>query len=519
MKKLIATALSLILALGSLAACGKTETPPAETTAPAVTTPEDSAVEFDKELYYDILADENGELKDPYTSFWVEENDASYNYYEGRMFAELFDWNLDGVPELMIGYSTEAKNTYTVEFLDVYTIENGEAKKLLTADMYNDYMALDTSQSIGFSYGQDGTLYLCLYNEETYEMETYGETFYSFKDGNVDETKLYFRNENAYEGPDKFVDFRIDGTDVTEEDFNAKREELGADEMLRVREYHHEYNRLVSYLADETQIYSPDFWLINEIGKEIPEWVTEVDFGYNVTYRDGENGTVRDIGFRELTNLVAGIWLSTPISHYPMHGGDEYYQEPGEETFRENIVHYDSSSEDALAYAMFMIYNTGVNLSIHFDMIEDDEYYILYDEELPADPLGQFELTPGEGYVKLNADQVDWVLINCLNVTPDRTKTDDDFDIEYYGLFDYYYYDGYYYYDAREGGGGGYLGEPIDYVKNEDGSYTLKYSTIDEVYPEDDYNIMEVNAFIHEVDGEEIWCVNYVKDIEYISGE
>lgn len=515
MKKLIATALSLILALGSLAACGKTETPPAETTAPAVTD-ENAATQLFKEAYYDVLVDENGELIEPYTETVAEED--GYTDYEGRMFAELFDWNLDGVPELMVGYSLSDSIVSEVEFLDVYTVENGKAKKILTANMYNDYMALDPSQSIGFSYGQDGNLYLCLYNEENKEMEAYGETFYSFKDGNVDKTRLYFRNENAYEGPDSFVDFRIKNIDVTEEEFNAKREELGTDKKLSIWVHYYDYGALVSYLADETDSYSTGFFNGYEANYIAFNWARELDFGYLTTFNDNPDeitdGTPTEADFVSLTRLVSAVLLSTP---YTVEIVDEFGYIHYDQ-FTANHVHYDSSSEDALAYAMFMIYNTGVNLSCHFDVIEDKECYILYDEELPADPLGQFELTPGEGYFKFNADQVDWVLENCLNVTPDRTKTDDDFDIEYYGLFDYYYYDGYYYYDAAEGGGGGYPPSLEEYTENEDGSYTLRYVYCDGIDCQCRYGheILEANAQFKEVDGEWVWCLSYIKQVDFI---
>lgn len=515
MKKLIATALSLILALGSLAACGKTETPPAETTAPAVTD-ENAATQLFKEAYYDVLVDENGELIEPYTETVAEED--GYTDYEGRMFAELFDWNLDGVPELMVGYSLSDSILSEVDFIDVYTVENGKAKKILTANMYNDYMALDPSQSIGFSYGQDGNLYLCLYNEENKEMEAYGETFYSFKDGNVDETKLYFRNENAYEGPDSFVDFRIKDIDVTEEEFNAKRDELGADEKLSIWVHYYDYGALISYLADETQIYTPGFYSGHETNYRFFRWTREINFGYLTTYNDNANetadGTPTEGDFDLLTRIVGGILLSTPYT-VVIRDEDGYIHY---DQLTEKHVFYDSSSEDALGYAMFMIYNTGVNLSNHFDMIDDYEFYILYDEELPADPLGQFELTPGEGYCKINADQVDWVLENCLNVTPDREKTDDDFDFDYYGLFDYYYYDGYYYYDAAEGGGGGDSPVLVDYTENEDGSYTVRYMNCDGIDCQCRYGheVLEANAYLKTVDGQQEWCVSYVKQVDFI---
>lgn len=511
MKKFLAIALSLVLALGSLAACGKTETPPAETTAPAVTAPE-KELAF-KEAYYDVLVDENGEMIEPYTET-VDEEDG-YRYYTGRLFAELFDWNLDGVPELMIGYSTEKNITYNVDYLDVYTVENGEAKKILTADVYASFKALDGSQAITFNHGNDGTLYLGVYNKETDEMRAYGETLYSFKDGVVEQTTLYFRNENAYEGPDSLVDFRIDGNDVTEEEFNAKAEELGTEDSLNVFAERYEYDELVSYLAGETDRYRAEYFIEAAGNDMVPSWVTDVDFGYNKTYKDSDN---EEVDFEALGCLVEAVWITTPASHYPYDEDADY----SEEDFIDNIVYYDSSSDDALAYAMFMIMNEGISFARYNNLVTDITacYDNGSDEEIPADPLGQFEILPGEGYWKINADQVDWVLINHLNVTPDREKTDDDFDIEHHGVFDYYYYDGYYYYDLVEGGGGGgYPPTLIDYVVNEDESYTVTYSSIDEIYPGDEYNIMEVNAFIREVDGEEIWCINYFKDIEYISGE
>lgn len=247
--------------------------------------------------------------------------------------------------------------------------------------------------------------------------------------------------------------------------------------------------------------------------------------------------TDKDFGY--LSDIVLGILRSTP-NNRPVFGEYDSEAEIAElvrnsspEDYKDKYF-YNSSSENALGDAMYMIWNQK-SMGFHYftDIevgCESFDRYSDYDEtgetrEFAADPKGMF--TDDFGYVKLNADQVDFILKNILCVEPDRTKTDDDFDTsEYYGVFDYYYNDGFYYYQLEEGGGGGKAPEIMDYKVQPDGGYIVKLSSYNEVDTTDPftgeldedyvYLIYEVSASLKEIDGKRIWSVSYVKPIEYV---
>lgn len=199
----------------------------------------------------------------------------------------------------------------------------------------------------------------------------------------------------------------------------------------------------------------------------------------------------------------------------------------------ENAYYYNSTSESALGDAMYMIFNTSAmgftNFLDGLDIEVEKEVFSVYynSDKYTPDPLNQY--TDSFGYIRYNADSIDFVLRNVLCVEPDRTKTDDDFDSPgYTTLFNYYYYDGYYYYEYDEGGGGGPGHNVIDYTLQPDGSYivklsdynesdTIDYSTVDESIDENYvYTIYEASAALKEIDGKKIWSVSYLKPAEYV---
>ena len=199
---------------------------------------------------------------------------------------------------------------------------------------------------------------------------------------------------------------------------------------------------------------------------------------------------------------------------------------------------YDSSSELAFQDAMYMMYNSGVHLGFGIygkdGGFESFQNYNSNAENYASepDPLNRF--TDKEncyGYVRIDAEYVDWVLENVLDVMPDRTKSSKDFDYSSYpNAEEYYYYDGYYYYSMPDGGGGGGNGlHTIGFVCNLDGSYTVRFTTFDRDYEDAyryvetnthyGYSIIEATASLMDVDGERIWRITYVGDIENIEQE
>lgn len=229
-----------------------------------------------------------------------------------------------------------------------------------------------------------------------------------------------------------------------------------------------------------------------------------------VAYVEPENLTASDEDFDKLISIVRGIWLSSP-------------QKISEDLTDGNVYFYNRSSDTALADAMYMLENQGVSFLGYadetYDLNVECQGFWSYDREteepltIPADPMNEF----GDSeYIRIDADAVDWILENILGVTPDRTKTDDDFETsKYYGVFNYYYFDGCYYYEVEEGGGGGMFPAIADCIENEDGSYVVTFSTYEEG-SDDGYFVMEASAALREVDGKKVWSVSYLKIIDTV---
>lgn len=248
----------------------------AETTEISTTFKNEGSEQFKKE-YFRLLSDHYSEH---------EITDTENHYYMGTLFADLFDWNLDGVPELMVGHATEDEISYQVHYLDVYTIENGEAKQILTTEVYASYGALDGSQSVIFAYGNDGTLHLGVANDETDEMEALGETYYTFKDGKVEYTRFYADMDVDWENgaSTEIIEAKIDGKVVTEKQFNDKRNEIGAEDAFYACIGYCEYDMLLDYLSGATKSYTNQFFSLYDDPEYNPSWVNSVDFGYKTTF-------------------------------------------------------------------------------------------------------------------------------------------------------------------------------------------------------------------------------------------
>lgn len=199
---------------------------------------------------------------------------------------------------------------------------------------------------------------------------------------------------------------------------------------------------------------------------------------------------------------------------------------------------YDSSSDLAFQDAMYMIYNDGVHLGFGLYGKESGmESFVTRFENAEnyatePDPLNRFaDKEDSAGYVRIDAEYVDWVLENVLDVKPDRTKTSKDFDYSSYpNAEEFYYYDGYYYYSMPDGGGGGGNGlQTIGFVCNLDGSYTVRFTTFDRDYEDGydnvrnmthyGYSIIEATASLEDVDGERVWRITYAGDLEHIEQE
>lgn len=297
MKKLIAllTAASIMFAYG----CGaKTETEEetkamAENRITAVqmaeeketekTTEAENTEESYKKIYLDLLKNNSRYSEHKFA-------DSENRTYTGVLFAEIFDWNLDGVPELMVGYSNNEKISYNVEKLDVYTIKNGKAELILTTDVHCSYGALDGGQSIRFSRSKDGTLYLTVDNEDSEEMTVLGETYYTFKNGKVESTRVYAEmdvdwNDN---GRTTFRNFKINGKTVTEKEFEVILKEMGEEETFVAHIDYCDFDMLIDYLEGETETYTNQFFSVHNYPEYNPSWVYDVDFGFETVYDNSQ---------------------------------------------------------------------------------------------------------------------------------------------------------------------------------------------------------------------------------------
>ena len=269
--------------------------------------------------------------------------------------------------------------------------------------------------------------------------------------------------------------------------------------------------RIISLLLSAIMLCS--FAACGKQGTETSETTAKPEETTAESSVQSENLKATDEDFEDLVITIRGVWLSS-------------LSKSTDDVFNEEKYLFDSTSDSALPDAMHMIQNSGVSFyfsSKDVDDYSDQDYYYTYnykdgkESEFPIDPLNQFN---GGSYCRLDANQVDWILKNVLCVTPDRTKTDDDFDTsKYHGIFNYYYYDGYYYYAIEDGGGGGNFPEIIDYSEQPDGSYIVKFSTMDKAYPEYDYDILEASVALKDVDGERVWAVSYLKVLEHIDVE
>ncbi len=208
--------------------------------------------------------------------------------YRGVYLCELFDWNTDGVPELMVGYTKTYNSSYNFEYLAVYGIENGEVRQLVAQRFNHEHLSLDGTQSFKLAKGTDGLVRLVLANDEAEEWYNSGVDYVSYSDGEISRVAL-----NAYGfDPDRettaeddyFERYTIDGRNVSFEEFDAKEKEFG--EIFNIMVYEHvDYAALVSFLSGETENYTNEFFSSSDSDFEKrPDWINETDFGYKTTF-------------------------------------------------------------------------------------------------------------------------------------------------------------------------------------------------------------------------------------------
>ncbi len=256
-----------------------------ETTKAIETTKAQIEERFTDELkkeYLDIIKDYE-ERCGVYTET-TDENDMKY--YSGVYFCELFDWNVDGTPELVIGYTKTSEIWYNIEYLTVYGIENGEVRQLLNEKYNCMHLMLDGAQSLMFAKGNDGLVRLVLANDEAEEWNTNGVDYVSYSDGKIERTSLnaYGFSDEEREDKNYFDRYTVDGKEVSFAEYDAKEKDLG--EVFEVAFVNNMlYDNLVKFLSGESDSYTNEFFSSFDFDDEKhADWVYETDFGYKMTF-------------------------------------------------------------------------------------------------------------------------------------------------------------------------------------------------------------------------------------------
>lgn len=287
--KKIAAILAVASTLFTCACGAKTEaettTKAPETTAAAETTKapvNEGLTDEVKKEYLDIIKD----YEERYGVYTETTDEYDTKGYSGVYFCELFDWNVDGSPELMIGYSKDFTIWYNIEYLAVYGMENGEAKQLLDQKYNHMHLSLDGSQSVVLAKGDDGLVRLVLANDEAEEFNTDGVDYISYSDGKIERTSLnaYGFSDEEREDEDYFDRYTVDGKEVSFKEFDAKEKELG--EIFGVPFIEHmSYDNLVKFLSGETDSYTNEFFSSEDYeDTKHADWVYETAFGYKMTF-------------------------------------------------------------------------------------------------------------------------------------------------------------------------------------------------------------------------------------------
>ncbi|MBQ8016051.1 MAG: hypothetical protein IJ264_07715, partial [Clostridia bacterium] len=189
---ILAAASTLLAGACSAKTEQETTTKAPETTAAVETTQAPVDKGFTDELkskYLEIIKD----YEERYGVYTETTDEYDMNGYSGVYFCELFDWNTDGTPELMIGYTKYFAILYNIEYISVFGVENGEVRQLLNEKYNHMHLSLDGSQGVVFAKGNDGLVRLVLANDEAEEWDNSGVDYVSYSNGKIERVSL-----NAY---------------------------------------------------------------------------------------------------------------------------------------------------------------------------------------------------------------------------------------------------------------------------------------------------------------------------------
>ncbi len=227
MKKAVVSVIAVLLAVTMLAGCsmtpaqllGKAKTlasgaidkiKSADIPSPVISADTEKAHYSWAQAYLeiiDICKSRNGVFSET-----INEN-TEVTSREGLFICSLFDWNEDGTPELMVGFSPKGAKSLNFEKLSVYTYSEGKAAALLS-EIPGGRDDGEEANTVKLLKNEDGKYYIEV--AHSYDDGAKNDyCVYSFDGAKVDCTKFYYGTVDSDEAT---------GEEVTEEPTTAPEE-------------------------------------------------------------------------------------------------------------------------------------------------------------------------------------------------------------------------------------------------------------------------------------------------------
>ena len=274
-KRAAALAAAAIL-VSSLAACGSKEDAVPASTTPAETTITEAASLIESTTEQDLTVEQTEPTQNlAYRAVYAKELSALRAKYgtpnkddqepSGVVFADLLDWDQDGVPELFTMVKEDGENQYGRERfrLIVSGEKDGEAVTLLDSALGSGYANLGSLLYFCLTRNSSGNI--LVFVEDSHEYENLKETFYSLSDGKVTSTVLSGQSsvggweidpETGEDRPAHLDAYQIDGKPSDAAAYEAKIKEFGMDDCLGVWcQDRYDMDTLDAFLTGQTDVY------------------------------------------------------------------------------------------------------------------------------------------------------------------------------------------------------------------------------------------------------------------------
>ena len=201
------------------------------------------------------------------------------------VFADLFNWDADGKPELVVLIREDDTPYAEVFRVKIYGEKDGKAVTLLDENVGSTYGFLCSDLLLNMVKTKDGTLAVCV--DDSHDYADLKETYYTLSEGKVRSTVLSAQSSVGGwvgEGADAYpVDpdaYQIDGKSCTKAEFDKRKEALTNNDFMSVicqREY--DLRALDAYLSGKSDTYRGGALLqANDLLFEDTEWLPDVLF-------------------------------------------------------------------------------------------------------------------------------------------------------------------------------------------------------------------------------------------------